>query len=175
MSKTKEEYMELAYKDGLGGFFAQLNEEGATDYGTFDGTVTKQIPECAITSMKRHDAKTLAIDIVWDADNECSFKNPVWPAGLEKDDFIGSMVKVNKYYINHLEESSLCLINVVEESVGSLDAASIKGNWYTLYLSYLFDSEPLTVCYERSSGLVVFSDNRAACDQALTTYLDSLS
>ena len=177
MSKTKEEYMELAYKDGLAGFFEQMNEQGTTDYGIFDGTVTKQIPECAITNMKRHDAKTLAIDAVY-GNNGITFKNAVWPAGLEKEDLIGALVKITTYHGDNPMASSLCSIGVVEENM--LDGhglSAIHGNWYRLYLSYSVLNKVLTADYERSCGIVILDDedNREACDEALTTYLDSLT
>lgn len=170
MSKTKEEYMELAYKDGLAGFFAQLNEQGTTDYGIFDGTVTKQIPECAITSVKYHQAKTLQLDVELDDEDQLTLVNAVWPAGLDKEELVGGLVSV-RYVAEEVEDTRrLRMITSVTIALSE----NVTGNWYMLH--FADTSDPGFVYYERSSGVVVLSDTaKYAFDTALKTYLDSLS
>lgn len=179
MSKTKEEYMELAYKDGLGGFFEQLNEQGTTTYGIFDGAVTKQIPECAITHYLVHEAPltlTLNLYTPYGSENQLPL-NPVLPAGLEAEDLLNAVVKIQvwKEEEDHsvkLQFMVLSRATIVETHPSATSFPEID----PIYITVFFSDASQNIVYDRTTGVVLFDQQmEGSFSLALKTYLDSLS
>ena len=178
MSKTKEEYRELAYKDGLAGFFAQLNEQGTTLYGKFDGAVTKQTPECAITQYMVHEAPlTLTFNVYRPYGNDSTTLplNPVFPAGLKAEDLFNAMTKIQLW--DEQEDHSLTLVStaftratMVEIPYSKLDAVD------PINIDLYFDKGTHSAVYDRTTGVVLFDmQMQVPFNAALKIYLDSLS
>lgn len=176
MSKTKEEYMELAYKDGLAGFFEQLNEEGTTDYGKFDGAVTKQTPECAITKYMVHEAPhTLTLNMYHPYGVEGSMLplNPVFPAGLEAEDLLNAVIKIQVW--EEQEDHSLTFFSTVFTRATEVEIPSSDFDAVDPINISLFGKSSLAV-YDRTTGVLLLAmEMENPFNTALKTYLDSLS
>jgi hypothetical protein len=178
MSKTKEEYMELAYKDGLAGFFAQLNEQGTSIYGKFDGTVTKQTPECAITQYMVHETPlTLTLNMYepYGINDSKLPLNPVFPAGLEAEDLFNAMIKIQLW--KEQEDHSLAPISTSFTRAMGVEILSLKLDAVDPIIVNLFAvTGTASALYDRTTGVLLLETQMMSpFNTALKTYLDSLS
>jgi hypothetical protein len=180
MSKTKEEYMELAYKDGLAGLFEPLIGK-ASLFGKFE-TISEAVPECAITSYKVHDAKTLSA--VFDRVNGAPvITDPLFPVGLELDDLLNAIFvcKIPRYldgeligYVTLMSHAAQVYdYNVAFEDCKVCEVLTVK---FPIKLIDSQESDFTDIFYDRVSGFVSYSDDiMTSWDSQLQTYLDSLS
>lgn len=107
MSKTKQEYMELAYKDGLGPIFTAMKRDDAKAVllmfraQATENAPDKIIPEQGITHHMIHDGRTLRLDYKWsdvaEGDRQLLLTDCAFPVGLELDDLFNAVYKVNIY------------------------------------------------------------------------------
>lgn len=180
MSKTKEEYMELAYKDGLGGFIEPLIGK-ASLFGKFK-TSSAAVPECAITGYKVHDAKTLTA--TFDRVNGAPvIVDPLFPVGLELDDLLNAIFvcKLPHYVNNEVVWTTTLMSHATQvydhgTAFDDCTVCEVITVTFPIKLSDSQESDFTDIFYDRVSGFVSYSaEIMTNWDSQLQTYLDSLS
>lgn len=180
MSKTKEEYMELAYKDGLAGLIEPLIGKSSL-FGKFE-TISEAVPKCAITSYKVHDAKTLTA--TFDFVNKAPvIIDPLCPVGLELDDLLNAIFvcKIPRYknnefvgYVTMMSHAAQVFdYNAAFNNCTVCEVITVK---FPIKLLDSQESDFTNIFYDRVSGFVSYDTGlMTSWDSKLQTYLDSLS